>query len=415
MLKKNRIYLSLPHMSGGEMKYIKKAFSQNWVAPLGPNVDNFENVLKNYIGVKNVTALNSGTSAIHLALILTGVKHGDEVIASSFTFSATINPIVYLGATPVLIDSEPSTWNMDPDLLEKAILERVSQGRKHKIKAIIVVHLYGMPANMQKIMKIASKYDIPVIEDAAEALGSCYKGKKVGSIGLFGVFSFNGNKIITTSGGGALVSNDEELIANARFLATQARDKAPHYQHSKIGYNYRMSNILAGIGLGQMEVINKRIEQRRDNFRFYKENLKNIDGISFLSEPNELFFSNYWLTTILVDSVRTGTTRVELQNALENQNIETRPLWKPMHQQPVFSSYPSYQNGVSDKLFAEGLCIPSGSNMSDNDRERVVNSIKKFLNKSSRNNIKTIHLQTKDTPPINSPSRIQLQNRRKTN
>lgn len=370
------------------MKYIEKAFTQNWVAPLGPNVDNFENALKNFIGVKRVTALNSGTSAIHLALILMGVKPGDEVIASSFTFSATINPIVYLGATPVLIDSELCTWNMDPDLLEKAIIERVSQGRKHKIKAIIVVHLYGMPANMQKIMEIASNYDIPVIEDAAEALGSCYKEKKVGSIGLFGVFSFNGNKIITTSGGGALVSNDEKLIADARFLATQARDQAPHYQHSKIGYNYRMSNILAGIGLGQMEVINKRIAQRRDNFRFYKENLEDMDGISFLSEPNEFFFSNYWLTTILVDPARTGTTRVELQNALEEKNIETRPLWKPMHQQPVFSSYPSYQNGMSDKLFADGLCIPSGSNMSDNDLERVVNYIKEFLNKNSRKNIK---------------------------
>jgi len=382
------------------MKYIKEAFDHNWVAPLGPNVDNFEKVLADYTGVKHVAALSSGTAAIHLALILLGVKPGDEVIASNFTFSATINPIVYLGATPVLVDSEPGTWNMDPGLLEQAILGRRASASaapslklwsvsdkasadkaEHRVKAIIVVYLYGMPANLDEIMAIANKYEIPVIEDAAEALGSRYKGKPVGSTGKFGVLSFNGNKIITTSGGGALISDDGKLIARARFLATQARDKAPHYQHSHIGYNYRMSNVLAGIGLGQMEVIDKRVEQRRNNFNFYKKNLGGIEGLSFLEEPDESYFSNYWLTTILIDPVKAGKTREDLQTALEKENIESRHLWKPMHQQPVFSSCPAYLNGTSDELFAKGLCLPSGSNMSDKDRMRVLNAIIKFLTK----------------------------------
>jgi len=374
-------------MSGGEMKYIKEAFEQNWVAPLGPNVDNFEKVLANYTGAKHVAALSSGTAAIHLALILLGIKPGDEVIASSFTFSATINPIAYLGATPVLVDSEPGTWNMDPILLEKAILERINEGEKgrggegenSRLKAIIVVHLYGMPANMNEIMAIANKYDIPVIEDAAEALGSRYKDKPLGSFGKFGVLSFNGNKIITTSGGGALISDNEDLISKARFLATQARDKAPHYQHSHIGYNYRMSNVLAGIGLGQMEVIDKRVERRRDNFNFYKENLRNVEGISFREEPDGSYFSNHWLTTILIDPRKTGKTREDLQVALEKENIESRPLWKPMHQQPVFSACPAYLNRTSDRLFANGLCLPSGSNMTENDRMNVLDTIINFL------------------------------------
>jgi dTDP-4-amino-4,6-dideoxygalactose transaminase len=374
-----RIYLSSPHMSGGEMKYINKAFDQNWVAPLGPNVDAFEESLAKYCGVKHAAALSSGTAAIHLALIILGVKQGDEVIASSFTFSATVNPIVYQGATPVLIDSEPGTWNMDPELLEKAIKERRAQGSGHRVKAIIPVHLYGMPANIGEIMKIADKYEIPVIEDAAEALGSRFNGKQVGSCGRMAVLSFNGNKIITTSGGGALISNDNEIISKARFLATQARDRAPHYQHSQIGYNYRMSNILAGIGRGQMEVIDDRVKRRRDTFIFYKENLGNYEGIKFIEEPDESFFSNRWLTTVLIDPLKTGISREDLQINLEKENIETRPLWKPMHMQPVFSSCPSWLNGVSEELFSKGLCLPSGSNMSDEDRQRVINSLKKCL------------------------------------
>jgi dTDP-4-amino-4,6-dideoxygalactose transaminase len=378
-INKKRIWLSSPHMSGGEMKYINEAFNQNWVAPLGPNVDAFEESLAVYCGVKHAAALNSGTAAIHLALVMLGIKPGDEVIASTFTFSATINPIVYLGAKPILIDSEPGTWNMDPELLEKAIQERRAQGAGRKLKAIIIVHLYGMPANMDAIMAIANKYDIPVIEDAAEALGSRYNDQQVGSFGRIAVLSFNGNKIITTSGGGALISNNKDFVERARFLATQARDKAPHYQHSEIGYNYRMSNILAGIGLGQMEVIEERVIKRRENFCFYKESLAKYDGIKFLEEPDKSFFSNRWLTTIIVDPSKAGTTREVLQTEFEKTNIESRPLWKPMHMQPVFSSYKTYLNGVSQKLFANGLCLPSGSNMSDEERMSVLNVLIKNL------------------------------------
>ncbi|MCK5691774.1 MAG: DegT/DnrJ/EryC1/StrS family aminotransferase, partial [Bacteroidales bacterium] len=298
-------------------------------------------------------------------------------IASTFTFSATVNPIVYQGATPVLVDSETETWNMDPELLEKAIKERIQKGKRPK--AIIPVHLYGMPAKMDDIMGIADRFEIPVIEDAAEALGSKYKNKALGTFGQMGVFSFNGNKILNTSGGGALLSNDEEMIASARFLATQARDQAPHYQHSQIGYNYRMSNILAGIGRAQMEVVEDRVSSKRENFRFYKENLKSREGLTFLEEPDESYHSNYWLTNILVDPLKAGTTREEIQKSLEMENIETRPLWKPMHMQPVFSKHPAYLNGVSQELFDLGLCLPSGSNMSDEDRERVLNALLKVL------------------------------------
>jgi dTDP-4-amino-4,6-dideoxygalactose transaminase len=370
-----RIYLSSPHMSGHEMKYINEAFKENWVAPLGPNVDAFEQILADYCGVRHAAALSSGTSAIHLSLIMLGIKPGDEVIASTFTFSATINPIVYLGATPVLIDSEPHTWNMDPYLLEKAIKERRNMGSRYNVKAIIVVHLYGMPSDIESIMKIANKYEIPVIEDAAEALGSRYQGKPLGSFGKMGILSFNGNKIITTSGGGALVSNDEELIKKARFLSTQARDKAPYYQHTQIGYNYRMSNILAGIGRGQMEVIDERVKKRRENFQFYRSNLEKYKGISFLEEPDISYFSNRWLTCLLVDPSITGTTHELIQSKLENRNIETRPLWKPMHLQPVFEKCPAYLNGTSQYLFNNGLCIPSGSNLSETDRQNVCDSI----------------------------------------
>jgi dTDP-4-amino-4,6-dideoxygalactose transaminase len=379
---KKRIYLSSPHMSGGEMKYINEAFDQNWVAPLGPNVDAFEKTLADYCGVKHAAALSSGTAAIHLALIILGVEKGDEVIASSFTFSATVNPIVYQGAKPVFVDSEPGTWNMDPGLLEEAIKKRRAGGGGQRVKAIIPVHLYGMPANMKDILSIAGKYEIPVIEDAAEALGSRYIGKKAGSFGLMGILSFNGNKIITTSGGGALISDDKDFIDKARFLATQARDKARHYQHSHIGYNYRMSNVLAGIGRGQMEVIDERVRKRREIFSFYKEQLNSIDGFEFLDEPGDEFFSNRWLTTVLIDPGKTGFTREDLQIELEKENIETRPLWKPMHLQPIFESCPSFVNGTSEYLFNRGLCLPSGSNMTDEDLHRIIGSIKKYLAKA---------------------------------
>ncbi len=360
------------------MKYIQKAFNQNWIAPLGPNVDGFERSLASYCGVNHAAVLSSGSAAIHLALILLGVGNEDEVIASSFTFSATVNPIVYLGATPVLVDSEPGTWNMDTGMLEAAIRDRLTKKGK-KPKAIIMVHLYGMPAKMDEVMAIADKYEIPVIEDAAEALGSRYNNEPVGSFGKMAVLSFNGNKIITTSGGGALISDDRELIEKARFLATQARDKAPHYQHSQIGYNYRMSNVLAGIGRGQMEVIDQRVRKRRDNYKFYYENLKDYPGIKFLVEPGNKYFSNYWLTTILIDPKEAGTSREEIQAELEKNNIESRPLWKPMHLQPVFESCPAYLNGISEDLFIHGLCLPSGTNMSDEDLNHVLSVIENKL------------------------------------
>jgi len=352
------------------MKYVQEAFDTNWIAPLGPNVTAFENELADYLNVKHVSALTAGTAAIHLALIILGVKPGDEVISSSFTFSATVNPIAYLGATPVLIDSEEESWNMSPELLEKAILDRLSRGKKPK--AIVIVHLYGMPANINELIKIADKYEIPIIEDAAEALGSKFDGKACGTFGKIGILSFNGNKIITTSGGGALVSDNDDYVNKARFLSTQARDKAPYYQHSQIGYNYRMSNVLAGIGRGQLEVIEERVAKRRSIFEFYFKNLNHLKGISFLKEIQPSF-SNRWLTTIIVDPKKTGGISCEdIHRALEMDNIETRPLWKPMHLQPIFQNCPSYTNGVSEKLFNFGLCLPSGSNMSDQDLDRVL-------------------------------------------
>ncbi|MFC2152096.1 DegT/DnrJ/EryC1/StrS family aminotransferase [Bacteroidota bacterium] len=370
MNSKSKIWLSSPHMSGKEQKYIEEAFDTNWIAPLGPNVDGFEQDIQNYLNVNHVAALSSGTAAIQLALILLNVKPGDEVICQSFTFSASANPIVYQGATPIFIDSEKETWNMDPQLLETAIKDRISKGKKPK--AIIVVHLYGMPAKLEDIITIANKYEISIIEDAAEALGSSYKGQKLGSFGKFGILSFNGNKIITTSGGGALVSNECEAINKARFLATQARDEAPHYQHSEIGYNYRMSNILAGIGRGQMEVIKNRVEQRRSVNQFYHDLLDNQFGVSFLHEPDKNFFSNYWLSTILIDPIKTnGITNESLKAAMEYENIECRPLWKPMHLQPVFKASPSYLNGVSENLFNTGLCLPSGSNLTKTELDRI--------------------------------------------
>ena len=364
-------------MGGEEFNFVKEAFETNWIAPLGPNVDGFEQDLQLFTGVKHAAALSSGTAALHLALIILGIKPGDEVICQSFTFSATANPIVYLGATPIFVDSESDTWNMCPDLLEKAIKDRIAKGKVPK--AIVPVHLYGMPAKITQIMAIADRYGIPVIEDAAEALGATVNGKTAGSFGLMGVLSFNGNKIITTSGGGALISDNEKFISQARFLATQARDNAPHYQHSQIGYNYRMSNICAGIGRGQMLVLKKHIEIRRKIYNIYKKELSTFPGIDFLNEPAG-YTSNRWLTTIIVNPESSkGVTCDAIRLMLEKENIESRPLWKPMHLQPVFKEYPSYINGKSESLFENGLCLPSGSNMTEEDLERVVLNIKKLF------------------------------------
>lgn len=364
-----KIWLSSPHMGGNEQSYVKEAFDTNWVAPLGPNVNGFEQDIALFLGAgTHVAALSSGTAGLHLGLVLLGVQPGDEVICQSMTFSASANPIAYVGATPVFVDSEADTWNMSPALLEEAIKDRLANGKKPK--AIIPVHLYGMPAKMDEIMAIANRYEIPVLEDAAEALGSSINGKMCGTFGKIGVLSFNGNKIITTSGGGALVSADADLVKETRFLSTQARDEAPHYQHSKIGYNYRISNLCAGVGRGQMEVLAKRIEQRRSVYNMYVQKLTGAKGISFVAEPAG-YFSNRWLTTILVDPAVAGFSREDLRLAFEKDNIESRPLWKPMHLQPVFSKYPYYGNGTSDKLFENGLCLPSGSNMSDDDMKRI--------------------------------------------
>lgn len=375
---KERILLSSPHMGGNEIKYINQAFEQNWIAPLGPNVNNFETELASYLKTKHVAVLSSGTAAIHLALILLGVDSGDEVLVSSCTFSATVNPIVYQKAIPILIDSESETWNMSPELLEEAINDRIKKGKKPK--AIILVHLYGVPAKIDEILNISKKYDIPLIEDAAEALGAYYKDQHVGTFGKFGIMSFNGNKIITTSGGGALFSEDEEAIVKARFLSTQARDNAPHYQHTHIGYNYRMSNISAGIGRGQLEVIDERVQLRRKAFDFYCNLFKDFDGVSFLDEPKDTF-CNRWLTTIIIDPAKAnGIDREKLRLELENENIEARPLWKPMHLQPIFADYPAYTNGVSEDLFNNGLCLPSGSNMKDSEFERIEKILRRLFN-----------------------------------
>lgn len=370
---KSKIWLSSPHMGGTEQAFVKEAFDTNWIAPLGPHVNGFEKDLQDFTGATHAAALSSGTAALHLALILLGVKAGDEVICQSFTFSASANPIVYQGATPIFIDSERDTWNMCPVWLEKAIKDRIEKGKKPV--AIIAVDLYGMPAQMERIAAIAESYDIPLIEDAAEALGSHIRGKKCSTFGKLNILSFNGNKIITTSGGGALLSDDEALINKARFLATQARDPAPHYQHSHIGYNYRMSNIVAGIGRGQMEVLPERIKARRENFRRYSKLFGEINAkgyaVELLSEP-EGYFSNRWLTTITIDPEKNkGLSREDLRLAFEVENIESRPLWKPMHLQPVFAETPFYGDGVSEKLFEQGLCLPSGSNLEDADWERI--------------------------------------------
>lgn len=374
-MNKKRIFLSEAHKGGRELFYIQEVFKDNWIASEGPNIIGFEKDLENYLGQNcAVGALSSGTAAIHLGLMLLGVKAEDEVICQSMTFSASANPIVYLGAKPIFIDSESDTLNICPIALEKAIEDRIAKGKKPK--AIIAVHLYGMPFKVDEIQVIAHKYAIPILEDSAEALGSSYKGQQCGTFGDIGVLSFNGNKIITTSGGGAIVTNTVELKNKAIFLATQARDNAPHYQHSEIGYNYRMSNICAGIGRGQMEVLELHVALRQEMHQFYVDIFENINGVLVCKEPSVDFISNFWLTTILVDESKTGgITREDIRMALEAKNIESRPLWKPMHLQPVFEHYPYYGGNVAETLFENGLCLPSSSNLSDEDRERIRNVI----------------------------------------
>ncbi len=384
-MNKSKIWLSSPHIGPNELKYVNEAFATNWIAPLGPHVNAFEQGLQEETKTKHAAALSSGTSAIHLALILLGVKEDDIVFCQSITFSASANPIAYQGALPVFIDSEIDTWNMDPILLKKALEEAQQVGKLPK--AIIPVHLYGMPAKMDEILSIAKEYGVPVIEDAAEALGSNINNKPCGSFGEFGVLSFNGNKIITTSGGGAILSENAEMIEKARFLATQARDAAPHYQHSNIGYNYRMSNVLAGIGRGQLEVLNDRVAARRNNFERYKQYFSKHNNtgynVQFQEEPQG-YYSNRWLTCIVVDpNSNKGLTREEIRLAMEVENIETRPLWKPMHQQPVFASSKNYLNGVSDNLFENGLCLPSGSNLSEDEFDRIFNCLDTIFYKNN--------------------------------
>ena len=382
---KNRIWLSLAHMGGREQEFIQEAFDTNWVVPLGPNVNAFEKALRDFLigngklkvenEGKQVVALSAGTAALHLGLILLGVGEGDEVICQSFTFSASANPIAYQGATPVFVDSEEDTWNMDPVLLEEAIKDRLEKtGRLPK--AIIPVHLYGMPGKLDEILEVAGRYNIPVLEDSAEALGSEYKGRKCGTFGEYAALSFNGNKIITTSGGGALVCPSEERAKRALFYATQAREQAPHYQHEKIGYNYRMSNICAGIGRGQMFVLEEHVARRREIHDLYVKLLDGVKGVKVMCQPEGGDFnSNYWLTCITVDPEEAGFTREDVRLALDGDNIESRPLWKPMHLQPVFKEAPFYGNGTSERLFEIGLCLPSGSMLTDQDIERVAKVI----------------------------------------
>ena len=377
---KSKIWLSSPHMGGNEQQYIHQAFDENWIAPLGPNVSGFEEDLERYLeedGIK-IAALSSGTAALHLALILLGVERGDEVICQSLTFAASANPITYVGAIPIFIDSEEETLNLCPLALEEAIKDRISRGKRPK--AIIAVHLYGMPYNVKDVHTVAEKYEIPVIEDSAEALGSSYEGQKCGTFGDLGILSFNGNKIITTSGGGALVTKNKQVKERAIFLATQARDQAPHYQHSEIGYNYRMSNICAGIGRGQMEVLDEHVQERRNMHLFYKNLFRGVNGIRVLDEPEKAYFCNHWLTVIEINTNKIkGLSRENLKRFLEKRNIESRPLWKPMHLQPVFKNAPFYGNNVSSKAFENGLCLPSGSNLTEDEKQRISEAICDFL------------------------------------
>lgn len=372
-----KILLSSPHLSGRELPYVQQAFDTNWIAPLGPNVDGFEYELCAYVGAGHAATLSSGTAAIHLALILLGVSRDDIVLCQSFTFAASANPIVYQGAIPVFIDSESDTWNLCPEALEKALKHYTKLGKRPK--AVIGVHLYGMPAKMREILALCEAYEVPFVEDAAEALGSTYFGQKTGSFGTMSVLSFNGNKIITTSGGGALLSDNENFIKKAKFLATQARDEAPHYQHSEIGYNYRMSNVSAGIGRGQLEVIDERVAQRRANFNFYQKELGGLPGLTFQPET-EGHFSNRWLSCLTIDPQQSGgVTRETIRLALGQAGIESRPLWKPMHLQPVFADAPYFGGKVAETLFEEGLCLPSGSNLETDDLQRIGSETKKHF------------------------------------
>lgn len=368
-MNKKRIHLSSPHMGDKEFEFVKEAFESNWIAPVGPHVDMFEKEFCEITGARYAAAVSSGSAAIHLALILLGIKKDDEVICSTLTFAASANPIIYQGATPVFIDSEPHTWNVDCNYLEDALRDRIRKGKRPK--AIIIVHLYGQSADIDPIMNLCNQYEIPLIEDAAESLGAYYKGRHTGTFGTFGVFSFNGNKIITCSSGGMLVSNEEGLIKKAKFLATQARDPAPHYQHSHIGYNYRLSNVLAGIGRGQIRVLAERVQARRANFDLYQKELGELPGIQFMPEAG-FGRSNRWLTCLTIDPAKFGATREDVRLALESENIESRPVWKPLHLQPVFQHFPYYGSGVAEELFNKGLCLPSGSNLNRDDLQRVV-------------------------------------------
>jgi len=387
-METKRIWLSIASMGGNEQQYIQDAFNRNWVAPLGPNVTGFEKDLEGFLNQKqHVVALSSGTAAIHLALVQLGIGAGDEVLCQSFTFSASANPIVYQGATPVFVDSESETWNISPRLLERAILDRKIKAGKYP-KAIIVVDLYGMPAKMDEILSIASRYNIPIIEDAAEALGSEYKGRKCGTFGEFGVLSFNGNKIITTSGGGALVCKRKEQAQRTVFLASQAKEDKPYYHHEKIGYNYRLSNICAGIGRGQMEVLPLHLFRRREIHAMYSELLVDIKGIHVMQNQDKKYNSNYWLTCISIDIKTLGVKANEIRLHLDSVNIESRLLWKPLHMQPVFDSCPAYIDGTSEKLFRDGLCLPSGPALTDDDIRRVVTELKKCIYNVNQTNTK---------------------------
>ncbi|MGG3767641.1 aminotransferase class I/II-fold pyridoxal phosphate-dependent enzyme [Priestia megaterium] len=382
LMTESRIYLSPPHMSGDEQGYIHEAFESNWIAPLGPNVDGFEKEIASYVGVSEAVAVSSGTAAIHLALSLLGVTKGDTVFCSTLTFIASANPIIYQGAEPIFIDSEPETWNMSPQALKRALQDASIQGTLPK--AVIVVNLYGQSAKMDEILSLCNQYNIPVIEDAAESLGSTYKGKASGTFGKFGVYSFNGNKIITTSGGGMLVSNDVAALQQARFLATQARDSAPHYQHSQLGYNYRMSNILAGVGRAQLQVLENRVEARRQVFERYYQELSGLTGITFMPELSNTK-TNRWLTVLTINEKEAGISAAQLVQAFTKQNIEARPVWKPLHMQPLFQGvryYPHSENGdVAQLLFQTGICLPSGSNMTEDDQNRVIKCLKKALSR----------------------------------
>lgn len=376
-MQHKRIMLSRPHLGGGEMKYVEEAFADDWVVPLGPAVDRFESMLADFLGAESVVALSAGTAAIHLGLLMAGVKTGDEVICQSFTFSASANPVVYLGAKPIFVDSEPSTWNMSPQLMREAIVDRIAKtGRKPA--AIVVVHLYGMPAMMDEINAIATEFDIPVVEDAAEALGSTYKGRQCATLGKYGALSFNGNKVITTSGGGALVCPDAESADRVKFFATQARENKPYYYHEHIGYNYRLSNISACIGCGQMEVLPEHLARRREIHALYTRQLSDIDAVTVLDNPSTDFDSNFWLTTILIDPT-SGVTPEDARQHFATVNIETRRLWRPMSMQPIYADAPFYGDSTAEKLFNRGLCLPSGSSLTDNDISKVVDTMHRLF------------------------------------